>query len=103
MEVDFRTSAFHTRVWGFGRLATTSSKALFFVNGGFEYNYNAAFSNPGQLANAQAWTRSALLGIAKKYKINNKLKGNMTLLYDFLHNAQVPRTDPVKFRVGYNF
>lgn len=103
MGTGFNNIRFSHQGMGVRSFADYKLKGTFFVNGGFEFNYNAAFSNPNQLANAQAWTRSALLGIAKKYKINNKLKGNMTLLYDFLHNSQVPRTDPVKFRVGYNF
>jgi hypothetical protein len=78
-------------------------KGTFFVNGGFEYNYNTPFENMQQLSNVTLWTRSALLGISKKYKINNKLKGNIILLYDFLANQQVPRTDPIKFRLGYSF
>ncbi|WP_240646509.1 hypothetical protein [Chitinophaga rhizosphaerae] len=103
MGTGFNNIRFSHQGMGVRSFADYKLKGTFFVNGGFEYNYNAAFANPNQLANAKAWTRSALLGIAKKYKINNKLKGNMTLLYDFLHNSQVPRTDPVKFRVGYNF
>ncbi|WP_298713522.1 hypothetical protein [Chitinophaga sp.] len=103
MGTGFNNIRFSHQGIGARSFADYKLKGTFFVNGGFEYNYNAAFSNPGQLSNAKSWTRSALLGIAKKYKINNKLKGNMTLLYDFLHNSQVPRTDPVKFRVGYNF
>ncbi|WP_423735434.1 hypothetical protein [Chitinophaga caseinilytica] len=103
MGTGFNNIRFSHQGMGVRSFADYKLKGTFFVNGGFEYNYNAAFVNPNQLANAKVWTRSALLGIAKKYKINNKLKGNMTLLYDFLHNSQVPRTDPVKFRVGYNF
>lgn len=88
---------------GFRSFGDYKLKGTFFVNGGFEYNYNAAFTTSIPLLNQSGWTRSALLGISKKYKINNKLKGNMILLYDFLANQQIPKTDPVKFRVGYNF
>ncbi len=51
---------------GIRSFADYKLKGTFFVNGGFEFNYNAAFTNPGQLANSNIWTRSALLGIAKK-------------------------------------
>ncbi len=88
---------------GFRSFGDYKLKGTFFVNGGFEYNYNSAFNTSIPLLHDTGWTRSALLGISKKYKINNKLKGNMILLYDFLANQQIPKTDPIKFRVGYNF
>lgn len=77
-------------------------KGTFFLNGGYEQNYQpegvAATGGVGQ-----AWTPSGLIGISKKYKINSKLKGNMMVLFDFLYNQHVPRTDPIKVRMGYNF
>ncbi|WP_232826069.1 hypothetical protein [Chitinophaga alhagiae] len=88
---------------GFRSFGDYKLKGTFFVNGGFEYNYNTAFTSSIPLLYDNGWTRSALLGISKKYKINNKLKGNLILLYDFLANQQIPKTDPIKFRVGYNF
>jgi len=78
-------------------------KGSFYVNGGFEQNYNAAFTNTDQLRNIDNWQGSALIGISKKYKVSSKLKGNIILLYDFLHNQHVPRTDPIKLRLGYHF
>ena len=78
-------------------------KGSFYINGGFEENYNAAFTNTGQLKNINNWQGSALIGISKKYKVSSKLKGNIILLYDFLYNQHVPRTDPIKLRLGYNF
>lgn len=88
---------------GLRSFADYKLKGTFFVNGGFEFNYNTPFENMRQLSNVTMWSRSALLGISKKYKINNKLKGNIILLYDFLANQQIPRTDPIKFRLGYSF
>lgn len=78
-------------------------KGTMYVNGGFEQNYNAVFTNTDQLKNIDNWQGSALIGISKKYKVSSKLKGNVILLYDFLHNQHVPRTDPIKLRLGYNF
>jgi hypothetical protein len=77
-------------------------KGTFFLNGGYEQNYQPDYAGvPEGLG--QKWTQSGLIGISKKYKINSKLKGNMMLLFDFLYNQHVPRTDPVKVRLGYNF
>jgi len=78
-------------------------KGTLFVNGGFEENYTANFQNAQLLTNVDNWQGSALIGISKKYKINAKLKGNIMLLYDFLYNQHIPRTDPIKLRLGYNF
>lgn len=74
-----------------------------YVNGGYETNYNAGFKNIEQLKNYSGWQRSALIGISKKYKISKKLKGNMQLLYDFFARDHVPVSQPILFRVGYNF
>lgn len=103
MGTGFNNIRFSHQGVGFRSFGDYKLKGTFFVNGGFEYNYNQPFADAAQLYKQNNWSRSALLGISKKYKINNKLKGNMTLLYDFLANSQVPRTDPVKFRLGYNF
>ena len=78
-------------------------KGTFFVNGGFEYNYNAAFRNIEQLRDLSAWQSSALMGLSKKYRVTKKLKGNVVFLYDFLHKVHVPETQPFVFRFGYNF
>jgi hypothetical protein len=78
-------------------------KGSFFVNGGAEYNYNASFKNIEQLHDASAWQTSALLGLSKKYKVSKKVKGNLVLLYDFLHKSHTPVTQPFVFRFGYNF
>lgn len=76
-------------------------KGTFYVNGGFEKNYISSFQNAERLGQADNWQNSALLGVSKKYKINSKLKGNIILLYDFLYNEHIPRTDPIKLRLGY--
>ncbi len=77
-------------------------KGTFFLNGGYEQNYQPDYAGVPE-GGGQKWTQSGLIGISKKYKINSKLKGNMMVLFDFLYNQHVPRTDPVKVRLGYNF
>jgi myosin heavy subunit len=78
-------------------------KGTFYVNGGFEQNYQSGFSELSELRNWNGWKGSALIGVSKKYKISGKMKGNVMVLYDFLYNTRVPRTDPVKVRLGYSF
>ncbi|MET3877302.1 hypothetical protein [Chitinophaga sp. OAE865] len=77
-------------------------KGTFFLNGGYEQNFQPDYAGVPESI-GQKWTQSGLIGISKKYKINSKLKGNMMLLFDFLYNQHIPRTDPVKVRLGYNF
>ena len=72
------------------------------MSGGYEMNYNAAFKNMEQLRIYNAWQRSALIGVSKKYKISKKVKGEMKLLYDFLANQHIPVSQPLIFRMGYN-
>ena len=78
-------------------------KKQLFLSGGYETNYNTAFKKIEQLKNYDAWQRSALIGLSKKYKISKKVQGEMKLLYDFLANAHVPVSQPVVFRLGYKF
>lgn len=78
-------------------------KGTIYANGGFEYNYNKTIPDIQALKNWNGWTRSALLGIEKKYKISDKVSGNLLLLYDFLYNQHTPTTQPLVFRMGYNF
>lgn len=76
-------------------------KGNFFINGGYEMNYNTAFKNIVQLKNYEAWQRSALVGVSKKYRVSKKVKGEIKLLYDFLSNDHIPVSQPFIFRTGY--
>jgi hypothetical protein len=77
-------------------------KGGFFLTGGMELNYRSQFRSMDQLRDFSAWQRSGLLGLAKKYKMGGKLKGDVRLLWDFLSYGQVPRTQAILFRVGYS-
>jgi hypothetical protein len=48
------------------------------------------------------WSRSALLGLSKKYSITKKRKGEAKLLYNFLWQEQ-PNAQKIIFRTGLNF
>lgn len=78
-------------------------KGTFYANGGFEFNFTRTIPNLPALRELNGWTRSALLGIERKYKISDKVNGNMMLLFDFLYKQHTPQTQPIVFRVGYNF
>jgi hypothetical protein len=97
-----RLSITHQGV-GLRSFADYRVKGKFFVNGGFEYNYNAAFQNIPELTQSDSWQKSALIGLSRKYKISKKLRGNFMVLYDFLHNQHTPISQPILIRFGYNF
>lgn len=88
---------------GFRSFVDYKIKNSFFIAGGAELNYRSEFKNFEILKDYSAFQKSALLGLTKKYNIGKKYKGNMQLLYDFLWQQQVPRTQPVLFRLGYSF
>ena len=76
-------------------------KGSFYVSGGYEQNYRSRFNTISILQNFNAWQQSALLGISKKYKVSKKLKGDMKVMYDFMHK-QMPGKQPIVFRIGYS-
>jgi len=79
----------------------TRIKGSFSAYAGFEYNYQQISYAVSQLRNLNYWTKSGLVGVAKQYRINSKVKGNVQLLWDVLSYSQVPKTQAILFRVGY--
>ena len=77
-------------------------KGSIWMTGGYEQNYMQGFDKIPLLNDYSKWQSSGLIGLSKKYKVGKK-KGNLQLLWDFLSYRQLPRTEPLKFRVGYTF
>jgi len=80
-------------------------KGSFYASGGFEYNYQQPFASVQSLYKADNWQESGLLGVSKIISVKSKFfkKTKLQLLWDFLSYDQLPRTQPLKFRVGYSF
>jgi hypothetical protein len=81
-------------------------KKSFYASGGYELNYQQAFTSFSQISSVNDWTRSGLIGISKIVSLGGKVvrKTKVQILWDFLWYSQEPRTaSPFKFRVGYNF
>ncbi len=76
-------------------------KGNLFISSGYEQNYFVEIRSIEQLRDYSSWKSSALLGIAKKYNIGKKRKGEMKVLYDFFSQTKVPKTSAVLFRVGF--
>ena len=87
-------------------------KKQFFITGSYEINYNQAFKNFSEIRNANGstgigdvWQNAGLIGITKKINVKTKwVKGTkLQLLYDIMYNTHAVPTQPVVFRMGYNF
>ena len=79
-------------------------KGNLWLSGGFEMNYHTLFNSIDQLRNYSAWKQSGLLGLSKTLELKSKLfkKTKLMLLWDFLSYRQIPRTQPLIFRIAYN-
>jgi hypothetical protein len=79
-------------------------KGSFWVTGGYEMNYKTSFNDFYQLHNLSEWQQSGLMGMSKVISIRSKFfkKTKLQLLWDFLSYHQIPKTQPIIFRVGYN-
>ena len=77
----------------------------FYASGGLEYNYQQLIYTQNTFNNLNYWQPSGLVGVSKIVSMNTKLfkKTKIQVLWDFLSYQQIPRTQPFKFRVGYNF
>ena len=48
------------------------------------------------------WKEAAMVGVGRSYTINNKIKGGVVLMYNFLHNTtEKVYTSPWVFRFGF--
>ena len=97
--------------WKAPDLFKTSSKFMgsLWLTGGAEMNYTKTVESLSVFKNYTTWTKSALVGVTKKYSMKSPLKkgkqvqGSMQFLYDFLHNQHIPPTPAFVWRVGYSF
>jgi len=77
-------------------------KKNLYLTGGYEENYLSAFESLDQLRSVAGWQKSGLIGISRQYQISSKVKGKAQLLFDFLSFSQIPKAQPVIFRVGWS-
>jgi hypothetical protein len=80
-------------------------KSSFSATGGFEYNYTTPFTSYQQIRHLELWTKSGLIGITKTVSMKSRVfkKTQLQLLWDFLSYQQVPKTQPILFRIEYAF
>jgi hypothetical protein len=80
-------------------------KGSFWISGGWEANYRTVYNSVIQLKDLNAWQQSGLIGISKSIPVKTKFfkKTKLLLLWDFMSYQQIPKTQPLLFRMGYNF
>ena len=80
-------------------------KGKLWVTGGYEQNLKTLITRMDQLRDISAWQKSGLIGVSKVVSVKSKVfkKTKVQLLWDFLSYQQVPRAQPIIFRIGYNF
>ncbi|MBX2922895.1 MAG: hypothetical protein KF746_11925 [Chitinophagaceae bacterium] len=81
-------------IWG-------SKEGSLWLTAGAEMDYRKPVESLSVFKNYDLWTKSALVGITKKFKAGKKVNGSMAVLFDFLYQQHIPRTQPLVFRVGY--
>ena len=81
------------------------AKKSFFVTGGFEYNYQPPTIPYLDISGISNWQKSGLIGLSKIVTMNSKVfkKTKVSILWDFLSYQQIPKTQPILFRVAYSF
>ena len=79
-------------------------KGSFWITGGYEMNYRSEYENIEVLKDMNAWQQSGLLGLSKVISLKTKFfkKTKLQLLWDFMSYEQVPRSQPIIFRIGYS-
>lgn len=97
--------AFSSQGAGLRSFVDIKIKGSFSASGGLELNHTTPFGTYQQLRHWDDWTKSGLVGVTKTVSMKSRLfkKTKVQLLWDFLSYQQVPKTQAVIFRIGYNF
>ena len=97
--------AFSSQGVGFRSFLDIKLLKSLFISGGLEYNYTTPINSFQQINHISYWTPSGLMGLSKTVSVKSKVfkKTKLSLLWDFLSYQQVPKTQPIVFRIGYSF
>ncbi|MBL0335906.1 MAG: hypothetical protein IPP73_11580 [Chitinophagaceae bacterium] len=101
---DFRHISLSSQGLGLRSYIDIKLKGSFWISGGYEQNYKSAFSDFAVLKDRNAWQTSGLIGLSKQMSLKTKLfkKTKIQLLWDFMSYGQIPRAQPIIFRINYN-
>lgn len=78
-------------------------KGNFYVSGGYEKNYRNQIGSFSELRERSLWQESGLIGISKTVPAKTKFfkKTKLQVLWDFMSQRQIPKAQPILFRIGY--
>jgi len=99
-EIEF-WDAFDQDVYGYRVFSEYVVFKNFFTHGEFE-SMNVSIKNPAGEIMGRQWVSGALAGMGKNYNFINKVKGNVMVLYDFLHGDSSPHKRPWVIRFGFH-
>jgi len=97
--------AFSSQGTGLRSFLDIKIKSGFSATGGLEYNYARPFASLQQIRQLDQWVQSGLVGISKTVSLRSRVfkKTRLQLLWDFLSYQQIPKTQPILFRIGYGW
>jgi hypothetical protein len=100
----FKHIAFSNQGVGLRSFVNVNVKGTWGTTAGFEYNYQQPFAAFQDLHKLNSWTKSGIVGITKTVAIKGHVfkKTVLQFLWDYFSYQQIPKTQPVIFRVGYN-
>jgi hypothetical protein len=100
---NIRNVRFSSQGAGLRSFTDVKLKGSFWISGGFEMNYQNEFNRIAILKSMTAWQQSGLLGMSKVVSLQSRFfkRTKVQLMWDFLSYQQVPRTQPLVFRMGY--
>jgi len=89
---------------GLRSFADWKIKGSFWLSGGYEMNYRSEIRSIDVLKDYSAWQQSGLVGVSKVISLRTKFFKNtkVQLLWDFLSYQQIPKSQPIVFRIGYS-
>jgi len=94
--------AFDQDVYGYRVFSEYVVVKDFFVHGEYE-SLNTWIKDANGEKNGREWVNGLLLGIGKNYTVMRQLKGNVMVLYDFIHSSNSPHRHPWVVRFGFNW
>ncbi len=101
--VDEKSLLKDEQVYG-GRFYMEYSISKFFVHGEYEQISHAVVMDAATDQVSRVNSPGALLGAGMNYSFSKGVKGNMMILYNFLHDDETsPYKQPFVYRVGFNW
>ncbi len=74
-----------------------------FIEAGYEKNFKQEIESVEQFKEKKYWQSSALAGMKIRYSVKGRASLTFSLLYDFLWEDNNPVSQPLVYRVGYEF